>query len=84
MSRAEEYEKVVNTIKENKEEYCCGIFFSRNLVGDFMTNIFKGEHYSIDVCDNWAYFEVFGCTEEEEEELTDIYEGKLKLAEVAQ
>ena len=73
MSRKEEFEKVKQIIKEKYEDADCGIFFSRNWVGDPMENIFTGKIFSVDICYSWKYFEVFGCSEEEEEELIEFY-----------
>lgn len=53
-------EKAKQIIKENLEEADCGIFDSRNLVGDHMVNIYSSEELVIDICYGWGYFEVFG------------------------
>lgn len=55
-----------------------GIFNSRNIVGDPMTTVYRGNHLTIDVCYPYAYFEVFGLSEKEFKELADFYEMKLK------
>ena len=53
-----------------------GIFNSRNIFGDPMTTIYRGNHLTIDICYPYAYFEVFGLSEKEFEELVDFYEIK--------
>lgn len=75
MTREEEFEKVKTVIKENVEDANLGLFFERNIVGDPMENIFKGEFFKIDICYGYMYYEVFGCTEQEEEELDKFYQG---------
>lgn len=38
-----------------------------------MSTIYVGDGVTIDVCLNWGYFEVFGLTQEEKNELRDYY-----------
>lgn len=63
--------------KEIVEEYFgsadCGIFDSRNIVGDTMENIYKGDGLTIDICYGYAYFEVFGLSNKEFAELKEFY-----------
>lgn len=68
-------------IKEHYNEANCGIFDCRNLVGDTMTNIYDENGLSIDICYGWAYFEVFGLTNEEFTKLEIYYEKLAKEAE---
>lgn len=75
MTREEEFEKVKTVIKENIEDADLGLFFTRNIGGDIMHNIFEGEFFKIDICYGYMYYEVFGCTEQEEEELDKYYQG---------
>lgn len=56
----------------------CGIFDTRNIVGDFMENIYESEDLIIDICYGWAYFEVFGLTDSEFAELEKYYETLLR------
>ena len=65
-------------ISERISSANCGIFNSRNIVGDPMTTIYRGNQLTIDICYPHAYFEVFGLSEKEFEELEDFYEMKLK------
>lgn len=65
-------------ISERISSANCGIFNSRNIVGDPMTTIYRGNQLTIDICYLYAYFEVFGLSEKEFEELADFYEMKLK------
>lgn len=56
-----------------------GIFNSRNIFGDPMTTVYRGNQLTIDICYPYGYFEVFGLSEKEFEELADFYEMKLKV-----
>lgn len=69
----EKIEKVKMIIKEHFSDADCGIFNSRNIVGDFMTNIYDEDGVTIDICYGWAYFEVFGLTDEEFREIYNYY-----------
>lgn len=69
-------EKAKKVIDENFADGCCGIFDSRNWIGDPMTNIYDDDELSIYICYGWAYFEVFGLTDEEFVELRQYYEDK--------
>ena len=75
MTKEEEFNKVKEKIKEYYDEASCGIYDTRNLVGDAMTTIFRGKYIQLDICFYYSYFEVFGTTEEEFEKLYDYYEG---------
>lgn len=51
----------------------CGIFDSRNFVGDPMETIYNKNGLMIDICFKWEYFEVFGLTPDEFDELNRFY-----------
>ena len=61
-------------IEEQWKYYQCGIFNSRNIIGDYMCTIYDDNVLVIDVCDDYAYFEVFGLTQKEFDELSDFYD----------
>lgn len=65
-------------ISERISSANCGIYNSQNIFGDPMTTVYRGNHLTIDICYPYAYFEVFGLSEKEFEELVDFYEIKLK------
>ena len=44
-------------------------FFTRNLVGDSMTEIYDHDGITVDLCCYWGYIEVFGLTYDEKEAL---------------
>lgn len=64
MTREKEFDKVKNMIKEYYDDATCGLFDTRNLLGDVMETIFNGKYFTLDICYNYGYFEVFGTTEE--------------------
>ena len=66
-------EKAKEIIKDNIESADCGIFDSRNIVGDSMSNVYRGDGLVIDICYNYSYFEVFGLSASEFDELEDYY-----------
>lgn len=66
-------EKAKEIIKANYEDADCGIFNSRNTIGDTMNTIYQGEGLTIDICYGYAYFEVFGLSSAEYAELEDYY-----------
>lgn len=66
-------EKAKVLIKENYSVANCGIFDSRNLIGDVMSTIYEGEGLTIDICYDYAYFEVFGLSDADFEELKMYY-----------
>lgn len=66
-------------IKRNFEQGECGLFNSRNWVGDPMTTIYYHDGLTIDICYHYEYFEVFGLTDDEFKELCSFYE-ELKAA----
>lgn len=64
---------VKKIILDNMGDACCGIFNSRNLVGDNMTTLYEEDDLQVDICYDWAYIEVFGLTNEEFAELKRWY-----------
>ena len=60
-------------IEENYDDAECGIFFSRNAVGDRMETIYEDDDLTIDICYGYEYFEVFGLDTDEQEELEEYY-----------
>lgn len=71
--RNAELEKVKDLIKENIDCGDLGLYRTRNVVGDVMSNIYKGEYITLDICYGYSYFEVFGLTEVEWEDLQKFY-----------
>jgi len=69
---------IKKVIKENIENGCCGIYNTRNIAGDYMENIYNKNGIQIDICYYWSYFEVFGLTLEEWEEIKNFYNLEVK------
>ena len=61
-------------IRKHFTEADCGIFNCRNCVGDTMENLYEKNGLSIDICREWQYFEVFGLSKVEFEELEKYYD----------
>lgn len=68
-------EKAKEIVKKYYNDADCGIFDSRNILGDDMITIYKDEGLKIDICYNDAYFEVFGLTNKEFKELEKYYDS---------
>ena len=66
-------EKAKEIVKAYYSVADCGIFDSRNMVGDPMLTIYEGESLTIDVCYDYSYFEVFGLSDTEFKELESYY-----------
>lgn len=66
-------EKSIEILKENINVADCGIFFTRNLVGDIMENIYEDENVSCDICRFYSYFEIFGLKANEKDEFKRYY-----------
>ena len=47
------------------------VFNSRNLVGDYMENIYKADSIVIDWSEHWNYIEIFGVNSEEYQYICD-------------
>lgn len=62
-------------IKEHFGEAHCGIFNCRNFFGDPMENLYNKGGLIIDISRFWAYFEVFGLSDDEFKELSEYYES---------
>ena len=66
-------EKAKGIIRKNIKNAEHGLFFTRNIVGDLMDTIYYDGELQVDICYGWSYFEVFGLSREEQEELTKYY-----------
>lgn len=67
-------EKAKEVIKDNYKDAECGIFCTRNIVKDPMDNLYEDEELTIDICYPYEYFEVFGLSKDEFDELAMFYE----------
>ena len=75
--KIDKLEKAKEIIKDLYEMADCGIFNSRNIVGDKMINIYDWGGLIIDICVEYLYFEVFGLSDEEFKELKEYYDNDL-------
>ena len=66
--------EVMGVLLENIENATCGLFFTRNLVGDPMSTIYDDGEVQVDICYGCEYFEVFGLTNNEQHSLEKYYE----------
>lgn len=73
--RRKEFIKIRRLIKKNYEYANGGLFNTRNIVNDDMSNIFTGKYFMLDICYHWSYFEVFGTTKKEFKELKEFYKS---------
>ncbi len=73
MSNVSRIDKVKNVIRDSINAADCGLFFTPNWAGDQMSTIWEEDGVTIDICYDYQYFEVFGLTDEEENELLAFY-----------
>ena len=71
--------EVMGVLNSNFDGGDCGLFFTRNLVGDPMINIYDDGVVSVYICRAYGYFEVFGLTEAQQTALKKYY-NCLRLA----
>ena len=72
-------DKVKQEIKRQYEDGAvCGIFFTRNWVGDPMTTVYEEDGVTIDNCYHYSYLEVFGLNDDEQREVEDYYNSLRK------
>lgn len=69
----ERVEKVKEVIAKYFNQADCGIFNSRNNVGDTLFIVYDEDGVEISVCGDWSYFEVLGLTDEEFAEVYCFY-----------
>ena len=60
-------------IKKHYKYYDCGIFNTSNICGDPMEIIYKDDSIEILGCYNYSYFEVFGLSNDDYDELEKYY-----------
>lgn len=78
MTREEEIEEIKDFIAWHYDDARCGLYNSRNTMGDPMHTIFQGEYFTLDISWKWEYFEVFGTNNEEFQELERFYKSLRK------
>ena len=60
-------------IKEHYNEGTCGIFNTSSLMNDPMITLYRDNQLTINICFYYEYFEVFGLSKEDFEELVKYY-----------
>ena len=64
MKRTERVQKLVKWVEKNnfkgKQTFDC-----RNTVGDRMETVYEADGITVDYCEGWEYFEIFGLTDGE-------------------
>lgn len=73
-SDSDKLKKAKAVVKENLNDACCGIFNNRNTEGDYLETIYEEDGLTIDICYGYSYFEVFGLTKEDFDELKRYYD----------
>jgi hypothetical protein len=69
-----EFELIKKIIETNIKNASCGLYDTRNTVGDTMETLYTGKYYQLDICYDYGYFEIFGITSSEEyNELQEFY-----------
>lgn len=68
-----ELEIAKDIIKTYIEDAECGLFNTRNICGDYMDTIYQDATIKIDICYGYAYFEVFGLSRTDFNELKEYY-----------
>lgn len=71
-------EKAKEIIRENLNNAECGIYDTRNIAGDMMDTLYDDGELQIDICYDYCYFEVFGLSYEEFNQLEEYYEALLQ------
>lgn len=66
-------DRVKQVIKDYYDVADCGLFFSRNLVGDQMETIYDEDGIQIDICYYYSYLEVFGLSVDEQMAMNNFY-----------
>lgn len=70
MNKLEKAKEVIMNLMEFGD---CGIYNTRNIVGDRMTEIYNDGNLKIDICCSRSYFEVFGLNDNAFKELKKFY-----------
>lgn len=61
-------------ITDNIKKAECGIFDTRNNIGDPMSTLYNENGLQVDICYRYEYFEVFGLTDKEFNKLEKYYD----------
>lgn len=65
-------------IKQHFKDANCGLYDTRNFVGDPMTTVYSKDGLQIDICYRYNYFEVFGLDDKAFGQLAEFYGSMLR------
>lgn len=72
MTKLEKAKEIIETFYKYAD---CGLYNTRNIVGDRLDILNSDNGLTIEICPGWAYFEVFGLNGDEFYELKEFYRG---------
>jgi hypothetical protein len=72
--RESELNAVREYLKDNLHQLDCGLFFTRNIIGDPMELTLNGKYIMMWTCWGCGYVEVFGLDSDEQSKLIDWYD----------
>ena len=75
--RRKEIDEIKKIIEEKIEDYDCGIYDTRNVVGDPMSTLYEGKYIQLGACYYFSYYEVFGTTKKEFKEIEEFYKERI-------
>lgn len=61
-------------IETHINDALCGIYFTRNFVGDRMVHLVRRFGIDIEICYEYEYFEIFGLTDHEQIIIESFYD----------
>lgn len=76
MNKLNEAKKIIDKYINHAE---CGLFDSHNTTGDRMNSIYNKNGLYISICYPYSYFEVFGLSKDEFNELNLYYNNLLEV-----
>lgn len=71
-------ERAKKIIEENINDASLGIFDCGNLAGDWMVDLNDDDDFKVKICYDYEYFEVFGLSDSEFEELKEYYDDLIE------
>lgn len=81
LTRQQELEKVKALLQKHIEDADAGIYDTPNWCGDKMTILYKTKNFTLKICYNYPYYEVFDNINEEFKEFEELETYYNKLVE---
>ena len=75
MITRKEFKKIKELIKKNYKDADCGLYNTRNIMGDPMCLLYENGDIRLEICYYYSYFEVFGLSKEEFKLLHKFYKS---------